>query len=500
MPSWNQTGTLHFHSSTTPGSASWISSRTRASVSPRQSPSSAIRASISSAGAAPSFAFSNSLCSLMVSEQSRCSSNPGGQANRFSSRQHLRRAAPVPFRPYRFRCSLADRVPIPPPHRWSAAAATVRAAAPAARRRRRDDDPRRPLRPCPLRPPGGRPRPLLDRAAVVPTDGRRARDRRRLLHAPGRSGAGRPLGRRAGATGRAFRCALARRARLRPHQRGDGPARPAPGARQGRPRRPPARRPDAGRQRLLAPRRSWRPRGLFGRRPPVRLRHHRRPLPAGGAGALRPAADRRRLRRAGRRLGRPDDVRAGRGDDRPRGGRGDQPRRWRFRLAGCRRLAGQHPARGARDRAAGGPGGGDRAPLRAAPHLLRSCTEAALASAAMDTAATRMLMGIYFYPRGGSAHATRALARELGRNGVEVTLVAGSRSDLGEAALASSFYEGLDLRAVDFTPAIRSADPLHYEGGPWAAPMHGSYEDRPGAVDPVLAKFDDAELEVQVRA
>jgi len=116
------------------------------------------------------------------------------------------------------------------------------------------------------------------------------------------------------------------------------------------------------------------------------------------------------------------------------------------------------------------------------------------------TAATRMLMGIYFYPRGGSSHATRALARELGRNGVEVTLVAGSRSDLGEAALASRFYEGLDPHAVDFTPALRSPEPLRYSGGPWTAPIHGSYEDRPDAVDPVLAKLGEAELELQVGA
>jgi glycosyltransferase involved in cell wall biosynthesis len=118
----------------------------------------------------------------------------------------------------------------------------------------------------------------------------------------------------------------------------------------------------------------------------------------------------------------------------------------------------------------------------------------------MDDAAIRMLMGVYFYPRGGSAHATRALAHELGEHGVKVTLVTGSRSDLGEAALASCFYEGLDLCAVDFTPAIRSPDPLRYEGGDWTAPMHGSYEDRPGAVDPILAKLDDGEFELQVRA
>jgi glycosyltransferase involved in cell wall biosynthesis len=118
----------------------------------------------------------------------------------------------------------------------------------------------------------------------------------------------------------------------------------------------------------------------------------------------------------------------------------------------------------------------------------------------MDAAAIRILMGVYFYPRGGSAHGARALARELGRRGVEVTLLTGSRSDLGEAALASSFYEGLDLHAVDFTPALRSADPRRYAGGPWTAPMHGSFEDRPGAVDPVLAELDDGEFELQVAA
>src|SRR5687768_4103145 len=48
IPSCDQTGVpLHFHSSTTPGSASLMSLRIRASVSPCQSPSSAILLSIS---------------------------------------------------------------------------------------------------------------------------------------------------------------------------------------------------------------------------------------------------------------------------------------------------------------------------------------------------------------------------------------------------------------------------------------------------------------------
>jgi glycosyltransferase involved in cell wall biosynthesis len=109
-------------------------------------------------------------------------------------------------------------------------------------------------------------------------------------------------------------------------------------------------------------------------------------------------------------------------------------------------------------------------------------------------------MGLYFYPRGGSAHGARAIARELGENGLRITVLAGSRSDLGEVALASSFYAGLDLRAVDFTPAIRSGDPLRYTGGPGTAPIHGSYEDRPGAPDAVLASLDEEAFELQVEA
>lgn len=109
-------------------------------------------------------------------------------------------------------------------------------------------------------------------------------------------------------------------------------------------------------------------------------------------------------------------------------------------------------------------------------------------------------MGIYFYPRGGSAHVNRALAREFERGGFEVTVVSGSRSDLGEHALASSFYSGLDLRPVDFTPALESVDQLRFDGGPGTAPMHGSYEDRPGAPDPVLPSFGEDAYERQVEA
>jgi len=109
-------------------------------------------------------------------------------------------------------------------------------------------------------------------------------------------------------------------------------------------------------------------------------------------------------------------------------------------------------------------------------------------------------MALYFYPRGGSAHVTRALARQLDSQGFDVNLLSGSRSDLGDLADAESFFAGLDPYLIDYTPALLSADPQRYEGPAGTAPMHGSYEDRPGSEDPVFAVIDDATYERHVEA
>jgi glycosyltransferase involved in cell wall biosynthesis len=90
-----------------------------------------------------------------------------------------------------------------------------------------------------------------------------------------------------------------------------------------------------------------------------------------------------------------------------------------------------------------------------------------------------------FFPRGGSAHVARALARELPVHGCEVTVVSGSRSG-GSVGDAARFYEGLDVHPVDFTRGD--------------APMHPSYEDRPDAPDRVFAALDDAAYETHVAA
>ena len=90
----------------------------------------------------------------------------------------------------------------------------------------------------------------------------------------------------------------------------------------------------------------------------------------------------------------------------------------------------------------------------------------------------RVVMGLQFFPRGGSAHVARNLARNLPTVGWEPEIVSGSLSIPGRPGDAREFYRGLDVRPFDMTAALETADPMRAE---W--PMHPSYEDRPGAPD-----------------
>jgi glycosyltransferase involved in cell wall biosynthesis len=87
-----------------------------------------------------------------------------------------------------------------------------------------------------------------------------------------------------------------------------------------------------------------------------------------------------------------------------------------------------------------------------------------------------------FFPRGGSAHVARALARQLPASGWDVTIVSGSR----QGADARTFYGGLDTVTVDFDTGD--------------APMQPSYEDRLDAADKVFARVGDDEYERHVDA
>src|SRR3954454_9663332 len=107
----------------------------------------------------------------------------------------------------------------------------------------------------------------------------------------------------------------------------------------------------------------------------------------------------------------------------------------------------------------------------------------------------RVVMGLLFYPRGGSSHVARNLAATLPQAGWDVTVLSGSVSRPGHPGDAASFYRGLDVRPVDMTRAFNAPDPLSAD-----PPLHPSYEDRPGAPDRVFASLDATDTERQVAA
>ena len=103
----------------------------------------------------------------------------------------------------------------------------------------------------------------------------------------------------------------------------------------------------------------------------------------------------------------------------------------------------------------------------------------------------RIVMGLLFYPRGGSAYVLRYLSPALIRAGWSVSLAVGSLGVAGDETYAPTFFAGLDVHFLDATDAVRS-----FEAGgdalAAAAPMHPSYEDRAGVPDRVLASVAPA--------
>ena len=99
----------------------------------------------------------------------------------------------------------------------------------------------------------------------------------------------------------------------------------------------------------------------------------------------------------------------------------------------------------------------------------------------------RVVSGLFFFPRGGSSHLARSLSRSLGALGDRVTLAVGSLGDPGGRSHAATFFDGIDVVPVDYTPGR-------------GLPFQPSYEDRPDAPDPVFAAEPDDTYERLVRA
>ena len=88
--------------------------------------------------------------------------------------------------------------------------------------------------------------------------------------------------------------------------------------------------------------------------------------------------------------------------------------------------------------------------------------------------AGRVCSALFFFPRGGSAQVARALSGTLAEAGWQVRLAAGSLGGPDASTNAASFFSGIDVSAVDYSPSLRVADPL---AAP--VPFQPSYEDRP---------------------
>ena len=100
-----------------------------------------------------------------------------------------------------------------------------------------------------------------------------------------------------------------------------------------------------------------------------------------------------------------------------------------------------------------------------------------------------VVMGLLFYPRGGSAYVVRYLTPALVRADWSVSLAVGSLGRPGAQTHAPTFFAGLDVHAVGYDDAVRTFD----AGGDAIAaptPMHPSYEDRADVPDVVLASVD----------
>ena len=86
-------------------------------------------------------------------------------------------------------------------------------------------------------------------------------------------------------------------------------------------------------------------------------------------------------------------------------------------------------------------------------------------------------MGLYFFPRGGSAQVARYLCRALRGSRWEPMFFSGSVGTAAATSNAERFFRGIRCAALDYTPA-RSRW-LHGDDAMMASvPMSASYEDK----------------------
>jgi len=108
-----------------------------------------------------------------------------------------------------------------------------------------------------------------------------------------------------------------------------------------------------------------------------------------------------------------------------------------------------------------------------------------------------VLMGFYFFPRGGSAQVARYLCRALAGSPWRLTLFSGSLGTSSDTSNAERFFGGIECRSLDYSPA-KASWATGRDSMLAAVPMHASYEDRPQVADRVFVDLDDAAFNRQV--
>ena len=107
---------------------------------------------------------------------------------------------------------------------------------------------------------------------------------------------------------------------------------------------------------------------------------------------------------------------------------------------------------------------------------------------------------VQFFPRGGSAQVIRYLAHQLESRGHTSRILCGSLGGPSQLSNAQTFYDGLEVEAMDYTASAQS----YKEGGPsmeGPAPFHPSYEDRgPQAPDRIFTAVEPETIEHITRA
>jgi glycosyltransferase involved in cell wall biosynthesis len=110
-----------------------------------------------------------------------------------------------------------------------------------------------------------------------------------------------------------------------------------------------------------------------------------------------------------------------------------------------------------------------------------------------------IFMGLYFFPRGGSAQVARYLCRALRGSRWEPTLFAGSIGTLADTSNAERFFRGIRCEGLDYTPArsrwLHGADAMT-----GSVPISASYEDKGDVADRIFLDLDDAAFDRQVES